>query len=346
MRPTLFLRLCCLLALLPLLPACGGDAESAPAEAQPGAAETSLNPWERLPLDSIYGATAAENIRLTRVEIDVLDLPRGWDGMQIAVISDLQLGLWEENERVATAAVQRAVAARPDLIALLGDFLAVGRDSEALARVLQPLRDQRVVAVLGDRDVRNDSVEARVRQTLAGAGIRLLVNDAIAFERNGDTAWIAGIAPDLDQRSIADQDFIVAITGGPVTPILLAHSPLVAARAPQSRRPAILAGNAFCGRVSIPGTPRLAWYETQAMPNLAIPGVERLYRIRNNTLFITCGIGYSFIPVRMGAPPEVALVTLRGIGIEAEPVPDPGAAALDTIMQQYEVADTPATGQE
>ncbi len=332
-------RLC--LALFPVVPlgACGDDVASAAVETRPMAEGTNLAPWERIPPDSLYGATAAENIRLTRVEIDVLDLPAGWDGMQIAVISDLQLGLWEENERVAQAAIQRAVASNADLIVLLGDFMAVGRDSEMLARALQPLQGRQVLAVLGDRDVRNDSVEARVRQTLSGLGVRLLVNDAVAFERNGDTAWIAGVAADLVTRSIADQEYIVATTGGPITPLLLAHNPLVAARAPEGRRPAIIAGNTFCGRVEVPGTPRLSWYETQAMPNAAIPEAPRLFRIRNNTMFITCGIGYSFIPIRLGAPPEVALVTLRGIGVAAtEPEVDPGAAALDTILQQYEVA--------
>jgi uncharacterized protein len=338
MQPIRLVRLFFALLVLAPLAACGDDAQSAAVETQPAAQEDALAPWERIPPDSLYGATAAENIRFTRVEIDVLDLPPGWDGMEIAVISDLQLGLWEENERVAAAAVQRAVSANADLIVLLGDFLAVGRDSEALARALQPLRGQRALAVLGDRDVRNDSVEARVRQTLEGAGVTLLVNSTAAFERNGDTAWIAGIAPDLVTRSIADQEFLVATTGGPITPLLLAHNPMVAARAPQGRRPAIIAGNTFCGRVEVPGTPRLSWYEEQAMPNLAIPEVERLYRIRNNTLFITCGIGYSFLPVRLGAPPEVALVTLRGIGVRtADPQPDPGAAALDTLMQQYGV---------
>ncbi|CAN5689438.1 hypothetical protein BH23GEM6_BH23GEM6_05450 [soil metagenome] len=345
-QPNALMRLKLLQFVLPLclsgaLVACGDEVTSTAAD--PAVTrEEPLNPWERLSPEEIYGATGSDNIRLTEVEIDVLQLPRGWDGMRIAAISDLQLGMWEDNEKVAAAAVQRALAQEPDLIVLLGDYLAVGRDTEALTRALSGLRGQRVLAVLGDRDVRNDSVEARVRRTMSELGIQLLVNDAAAFERNGDTAWIAGLAPDLDQRSIADQEFIVAVTGGPITPILLTHSPFGAARAPEGRRPVIIAGNAFCGRVEVPGTPRLSWYESEALPNAAVPGVERLYRIRNNTMFITCGVGYSFIPMRLGAPPEVAMITLRGMMAADQPAVDPEAAALDTILQRYDVTETPS----
>jgi uncharacterized protein len=343
MRPSPFEKALLVLCLFWLPVACGGDAESAAVQTPP--AEASLNPWDRMSVAEIYGATATENVRLTEVEIDALELPAGWNGMRIAVISDFQIGLWEENDRVAAAAIQRAVEARTDLVVLLGDFIAVGRDTEALARALAPLRGQRAVAVLGDRDVRNDSAEAAVRRTLDAAGIRVLNNDAVAFERNGDTAWIAGLAPDLDQRSIADQEYIAAIAGGPITPILLTHSPMYAARARPGRHAAIIAGNTFCGNVSVPGTPRLSWYENEAMPGMAIPDVERLYRIRNNTLFITCGIGYSFIPIRLGSPPEVAIITLRGITAAPVDEVDPEAAAMDTILQRYEVTETPATGQ-
>jgi hypothetical protein len=81
------------------------------------------------------------------------------------------------------------------------------------------------------------------------------------------------------------------------------------------------------------------------MPGISIPEVERLYRIRNNTMFITCGIGYSFIPIRLGAPPEVAIITLRGMMAATVEEVDPDAAAMDTILQRYEVTETPATGQ-
>jgi uncharacterized protein len=339
MRQPLILLSC--LALLATA-ACGDDAASAPAPT-PGIEDQLAGPGEGIPLDSLYGARAAENVRLTQVEIEALILPRGWDGMRVAVISDFHLGRWEDNESVAAAAVQRALAARPDLVVLLGNYVVNGQEMEGLTRALAGLRGRPVMAVLGARDVRSDSVQARVTRALTDLGIRVLVNQAAPFERGGDTAWIAGLDPDLSSRGIGDQEYILAVTGGPITPLLLTHNPLFAARAPEGRRPAILAGNTFCGRLEMPGTPRLAWYRQTALPGAVVPDTERLFRIRGNTMFLTCGVGYSFLPVRLAAAPEVALVTLRAVGLPDEPPVDPGAAALDTILQRYEVTETPET---
>lgn len=328
--------------LLLTITACEESAETtAPAPAPATAHAESQNPWDELPPDSIYGATAVENIRLTRVEIDVLDLPAGWDGTRIAALSDFNLGIWEGNAEVAERAVQLALAEQPDLIVLLGDYVTSGDDMQALSRVLSPLSDQNVLAVLGDRDIRSDSAEARIRRTFAEMDIRLLMNESVSIERNGHSASVAGIDPEILSRSISDQEFILATTGGSFTALLLAHSPIMAARAPSGDRPAVLAGNAFCGDMEISGTPRLSWYENDAMPNAVIPGVERLYRIRNNTLFITCGIGYSYLPIRLSSPPEVALITLRALS-SGEPETEPA----DTIDIEALIEGTGETDPE
>ena len=104
---------------------CGTEAESAPESRLPGLGQPQ-NPWDTLPPEQVYGATPAENVRLTPVELDVLGLPAGWDGIRIAAISDLQLDLWSGNEAVATAAVEAAVEARPgEFVQYVGQLLEV-----------------------------------------------------------------------------------------------------------------------------------------------------------------------------------------------------------------------------
>jgi hypothetical protein len=64
--------------------------------------------------------------------------------------------------------------------------------------------------------------------------------------------------------------------------------------------------------------------------------------VRGSTLFITCGVGFSFVPVRLGAPPEVALVTLRGLGTVKRDTTT-SEANVDSLIQFYQQGDTTGT---
>lgn len=337
--------LACCLALALATAACGGDAESV-ATAEPAAVAQSATPepWERIPPDSLYGATPLETLAATAVVLDVAELPEGWEGMRIAAISDLQLGLWEGSEEVAAAAVRAAVEANPDLIVLLGDYIAEGLDTGALQRVLAPLGGKNALAVLGDRDVRSDSVEAAITRALEASGVRVLRNGSVPITRNGSTAAVAGVHPDLVTEGWGTQEYVLAtLGGGAVTPLLLLHHAPLLARAPEGKFAAALAGNTVCGPIEVPGTPRLAWLANEALPGGAVPGAERLFVVEETVMFVTCGVGYAFLPMRFGGRPEVAIVTLRspaGAAEAGEAAADTGAVA-DSVLDRYGVGGAP-----
>ncbi|MDQ3388883.1 MAG: hypothetical protein M3483_05205 [Gemmatimonadota bacterium] len=299
---------------------------------------------------SPYGVPASEGIRVVPVEVEVPDLPAGWNGARVVALSDFQIGLWPDNADVAAAAVRTAIRLKPDVVVLVGDYVVRGGQAElaALARVLAPLRGRMVVAVLGDRDQRDreemgggevDSTAARVVQTLNRAGVIVVQNERARLVRAGDTAYVAGIGPYVARRPAWRQaEIFASIPRSGSTPILLSHMPAGVYAAPDSTYPLVIAGSTFCGRVEVPGAARLSWVNTELFPNPAsrIQGTDRLYRIDGNGLFITCGTGYSFVPVRLGAPPEVALITLRGAAgreAAADTVRQPN---LDSLIQEYE----------
>ena len=331
------------LLLIPLaLAACGRDqapaatpaADSARAEADPRA---------------IYGVSAAENVRVTPVEIEVPGLPPGWSGMRVAALSDFRLGLWPDNERVAAAAVRRAAALNPDLVVLLGDYVARGGDYGALERVLAPLRGRRVMAVLGHDDQIEqpqapDTAMARVIQVLERSGVQVLRNARAPLARGGDTAYVGGVEPYVARRpEWRRAEIFGGVPGAPETVLLLTHMPVNAVTLPTDKYPVVLAGHTFCGDVEVPGTPRLSWVNTEVFPGTPEPATRRIYRVRGSTLFITCGVGYSFVPVRFGHAPEVALITLRGVGGPAENADSARAAAeagIDSLIQSYQQRDT------
>lgn len=298
--------------------------------------------------ETLYGAPAAENLRVVPVEVEVPDLPEGWDGMRVAALSDFQLGLWEDNADVAAAAVRRAVQERPDLVVLLGDYVARGEQTAALNRVLAPLRGRLTMAVLGDRDKRDpeelqggeaDSTALAIVRTLQQNGVVVLSNERGRMVRGGDTAYVAGLDPYVARKPEWRQaEIFASIPRAGSTPLVLSHMPAAVYAAPDSTYPLMVAGHTFCGRMEVPGTPRLSWVNTELFPSPAhrIAGADRLYRVGGNGLFITCGVGYSFVPVRLGAPPEIALITLRRVGGAKKETDAPPRANVDSLLQQYQ----------
>jgi uncharacterized protein len=331
--------------LAALLAACGGEgAATDPAERAPEAEAEAEAP--------VYGATGADNVRVVPVEIEVLEIPPGWSGMRIAVLSDFQLGLWEGNLATARAAVQRAVAERPDLVVLLGDYVVRGDDYAALDRVLEPLRGRRVVAVLGDRDMAErpegpDSAQIRVRAALERNQVQVLMNARARVVRGGDTAYVAGIDPFTARRpDWRRAEIWGGIPAGPETVLVLSHMPVAAVTMPTGKYPAVLAGHTFCGDVEVPATPRLRWVNSEIFPSTPDPA-RRIHRVRGATLFITCGIGFGYVPVRFGAPPEVAMVTLRAVGgaqgedADGDGTPDTGdGVEVDSLIRRFTPTDT------
>lgn len=310
-------------------------------------------PDDTVPLPNpadVYGVSAAQNVVVTPVEIEVPDLPPGWSGMKIAALSDFQLGLWADNERVALAATQRAAATGADLFVLLGDYVARGADYGAIDRVLAPLKGRTVMAVLGTSDEvedpqgNPDSARIRTVEALQRSGVTVLRDSREEFSHGGSTAYVAGLEPYLARRADWKKaDVYGAIPGGPNTMIVLAHMPVTAVTLPGDRYPIMLAGHTFCGQVEVPGTPRLAWFNTTVLPGTADPAKTRIWRIRGATVFATCGLGYSFVPVRFGAPPEVALITLRAVG-PARPATDstktPAQPNVDSLIHVFQQRDT------
>ena len=88
----------------------------------------------------------------------------------------------------------------------------------------------------------------------------------------------------------------------------------------------------------MPGTPRISWVRDELFPGGAVEGTDdRLFRVRGQTVLITCGVGYGYIPVRFGSAPEVPILTLRRAGGTAVEAPvDPRGAVADSTIERFQ----------
>ena len=288
-----------------------------------------------LALVGIYGMGIEPRFLLDVQEetAPVAGLPGAWEGRRLAVLGDMQVGMWWGNGDLAAQAVRTAVAARPAAILMTGDFLyKVGRDPsselEELARILRPIQGSGIpaLAVLGNHDwgllAREDTPDretvVRLRDLLAGLGIRLLENEAVALRLGGEALWVAGIG----SRWAGLDDAARALAGvpGDAPRVALMHHPDSFLELGAGQAPLAVAGHTHGGQVRLPGTPGWSWLTFRSDEEAHADGwiVDGFGR-PGNRLYVNRGIGMSYLPLRINARPELTLFTVSRAPAESAP---------------------------
>lgn len=241
------------------------------------------------------------SIRLNNYDVPV---PPALKGLRIAVISDLHAGA----PYIDSAKIDRVVAmtndAKPDLILLAGDY-AVGRvwgahrlPVEVIAAHLKPLHARLgVYAVLGNHDTRR---AVRFVTAFQAVGIPVL--------RNRHVVLPGGIPLVGIDDFYADANPVLALSGVTHDAICLAHAPDQFPALP-SACALTIAGHTHGGQVWLPflGRPAVGRIASRYGQRYA----AGVIRENGRTLFVSSGIGTSGLPVRLGVPPEIALLRLQ-----------------------------------
>jgi len=276
-------------------------------------------------------AIAVEPLLRQRVKRYDLKLKR-WPAdlrLTIAVIADLHACKpWMDIDRIHSV-VDRTNEFGPDLVVLLGDYVAALRYvtgpvhshewSKALSRLKAPLG---VHAVLGNHDWWDDGTAQATgrgptnsRLALERVGIAVYENDAVRITKSGRSFWLAGLGDQLaflpsyrrhPGRRIGVDDLPATLSkvpdGDPV--ILLAHEPDIMVSVPE-RVALVLSGHTHGGQVRLFG-----W--SPVVPSRF--GNRYAYgHVREQCdLIVSGGLGCAIFPVRFGVPPEIVLVSIDG----------------------------------
>jgi predicted MPP superfamily phosphohydrolase len=235
----------------------------------------------------------------------VARLPRldpAHEGLRIAHLSDLHLGHLTRERRLQRAA-RRAREARPDLVVLTGDYVC-WRPSEVVRLVdaLAPLRDceVRVLATLGNHDHWTDG--AGVRRALEALGVHVLENAHLTLTIRGAPLHVIGV----DDHTTGRADVTAAFRGVPAggTRLTLAHNPESAEECSRWGADLVLSGHTHGMQVVLPRlTDRIA-------ARIGIRYVSGFFSVNDSLLYVTTNME-SWLPVRAGAPAEVALLRLE-----------------------------------
>jgi predicted MPP superfamily phosphohydrolase len=261
------------------------------------------------------GVEAADQLIVTRYRLQPPRWPRG-QRLTITVIADLHAGGPNMGLRRCEQVVEVANRQNSDLVVLLGDYFATHRFvtevvppeawAGALSRLKAPLG---VWSILGNHDWWHDI--AGTRRGLNGVRIPIMENDAHLLGRPPHRFWLAGLGDQLAHplgrgRFRGEDDLPGTLaritTGDPV--ILLVHEPDIFPEVPE-RVALTLAGHTHGGQIRIP----FVW--PRFVPSMY--GTRFAYGHiveRERHMIVSGGLGCSYVPARLGVPPEVVTIEL------------------------------------
>jgi len=264
----------------------------------------------------VYGtAVEPQSLVVTRYAFT----PPGWPAgfrRSLTVIADLHAGGPDMTFKHVRQVVDTANSLRSDIVLLLGDYITThnwGSDpvtydmwSGELARLTAPLG---VWAILGNHDWRKDI--KGIRAALAAVHIPVLENDAVLLGAAGERFWLAGLGDQLairlghgNYRGVDDLPRTMAQINTRDPVLLLAHEPDIFTEVP-ARVSLTLSGHTHGGQVRLP----FIWPAFVPSAYGARFAYGRVVE-QDRNLIVSGGLGTSFLPARLGVPPEVVHVEL------------------------------------
>jgi hypothetical protein len=259
-----------------------------------------------------FGAAskATANVRgpvaITRVPV-VLPRLRGDRPWRVAQLSDVHIGPTLGREWLA-GVVDRVNAERPDLVVITGDL--VDGSVQALAEHVAPLA--RLVAphgvffVTGNHEYYSGAAEWCAH--LTSIGIRVLRNECVAigqedgFTLAGVDDWTAHQFARLAPGHRHDLEAALREASPDRALVLLAHQPKSVREAAPRGVDLQLSGHTHGGQL-VPFNLLVRFQQ---------PHVAGLERVNERTqIYVSRGTGYWGPPMRLGAPAEITLLTLR-----------------------------------
>ena len=261
---------------------------------------------------SASGVSISYDFRVEEREIVVPGWPRELDGLRVVHLSDIHVGGGMTRERLLRVA-ELTNRSHPDLVAHTGDFLTHRSGDfdaplyEALARVHAPLGQW---ACLGNHDY--DDPVALVRR-LGDAGVVVLRGERTRLDVAGHPVEIAG-ADFLFGATNRWTAYTRMVTGWGArdgTPrLLLNHDPSAFDNLPDGAADLVLSGHTHGGHVGIQLGPSRA---LTVVGLLGLPD-QGLFARGDMRLFVTRCVGFYGYPMRVGIPPEIAVLVLRAPG--------------------------------
>ena len=269
------------------------------------------------PAAILYGSIIERNtFRVKEIELTYENLPEGFRDYRIVHISDIHARSFSKREKSLQRAVDKINSLDPDMIAFTGDLITMTPDE--LNPISAPLSSLKakdgVFSVLGNHDycMYSDMSQTEKQKCLEDLIIKeremgwdLILNEHRIIRKGKDSIAVIGVentSPSRHFPSRGDLDKASEGTEG-MFRLLLSHDPMHwEAEIIGKDYPLTLSGHTHAMQVSLFG-----WSPS----SLIFKQHKGLYTEGNQNIYVNKGLGETIFPARIGAIPEITLITLK-----------------------------------
>ncbi len=267
----------------------------------------------------IYGGTwGRSNLEIKEITFHSPKLPNSFQGFRIIQISDLHLGSWFGKEMEIDRIVEKINALHPDVILFTGDLVNCRADeAERFLPILSQLHaPYGIYSIMGNHDYGNyyhwkSSLEKtknlqELQNNQKKIGWTLLNNTHVVLHQKSDSIALIGCEnwgeppfPRYGQLQQAMQN-----TEHIPFKILMTHNPRHwrAEVVPQTDIPLTLSGHTHAMQL------RMGHHSPASF---VYPEWGGMYKEGNQSLYVNIGLGVTLLPLRIGACPEITVITLE-----------------------------------
>ena len=238
----------------------------------------------------------AENIKIRHHDIRSPQVPDSFHGFTILHLSDLHADM---NSGAMRRLIELLPTVSYDLCVLTGDYRGKTYGPyqaaiDGLARVRAHLHGP-VYGVLGNHDT------IRMVPALEEIGIRMLLNESDAIERNGEQIHLVGI-DDAHYYRVDNIEKAASSLPAADFSILLSHTPEIYRQAAHAGFQVLLSGHTHGGQICLPGA--IPIILDSVLPKRMGAGA---WMYRGMVGYTSVGVGSCILPVRLNCPPEITL---------------------------------------
>lgn len=249
---------------------------------------------------------APSRIRLNYQTIISESIPNEISGMQIAFISDLHYLEYFDDSRLDNL-TNKMIKLNPDVIVFTGDLIAKELNEEEASHLTDQLKGMSAkygkFAVLGEADYINEEINKQVEAILYDADFEIIKNSAINLSRDSQAfVNLVGIDSSIDKLANLEQAY--ENVDQKTFTITAVHTPDTIKDLPKHTN-LVIAGHSHGGQIKIP---LLGQIYNKEQAEMYYSGK---HNVRGIQLHVNNGLGTTNSDVRINAPAEILIYTLR-----------------------------------